>query len=134
MKPKKTKALLLKVTIEMYEEWEAAAEALEVTLSAWIRQQCMERLTLPVPIIEAVVNAIPVESPKKPEWNFAERMAEIPKDEVDFWARSLPVEWLPKHNANSHRLTCMCANCLEYRRSNGIPYGGAPAKKSRFAK
>jgi hypothetical protein len=63
--------------------------------------------------------------------NFAEVLATIPKDEIDRWARSLPRDVLPKHEASANRLTDLCASCLEYRRVNGIPYGGLPKKEKR---
>jgi len=67
--------------------------------------------------------------------NFAEVMATLPKDEIDSWARSLPREILPSHSATSHRHTCLCTFCLEWRKANYIPYGGpGEKKKSRFAK
>ena len=66
--------------------------------------------------------------------NFSEMMAGRPLAEVDVWARSLPRSVLPGHDAASHRLTCMCSTCLEWRRTNAIPYGGAPKKESRWAK
>ncbi len=61
---------------------------------------------------------------------FSETLATIPLDEVDVWARGLPAELLPKHTAESQRHTCLCRNCLEWRRTNAIPYGG-PKKKER---
>lgn len=62
--------------------------------------------------------------------NFAEIAASIPKDDLDRWARSLPREVLPGHTSSSHRYNCLCAACLEWRKTNGIPYGG-PVKKEK---
>ena len=62
--------------------------------------------------------------------NFAEHAAEIPRDEIDSWARGLPREVLPGHSATSNRHTCLCSFCLEWRKANYIPYGG-PVKKEK---
>jgi hypothetical protein len=62
--------------------------------------------------------------------NFAELAAGIAKDELDMWARSLQREVLPSHSATSHRHTCLCTFCLEWRKANYIPYGG-PVKKEK---
>ena len=62
--------------------------------------------------------------------NFAEHAADIPRDEIDSWARSLPREVLPSHSATSNRHTCLCTFCLEWRKANYIPYGG-PVKKEK---
>lgn len=60
--------------------------------------------------------------------NFAETMALVKPDEVDYWARQLDSLVLPPHTASSHRHTCMCMSCLMWRKTNSIPYGG-PVKK-----
>jgi hypothetical protein len=63
--------------------------------------------------------------------NFAEVAASIPKDEIDVWARTfVRREVLPGHSATSHRHTCLCTFCLEWRKANYIPYGG-PVKKEK---
>jgi hypothetical protein len=36
------------------------------------------------------------------------------------------------HTAASHRLTCMCPSCVDYRHKNQIPVGGLPKKAKRW--